>query len=1216
MRYPGRGPGRGRGGTGRGEIFGRSGGRGPTQRLDYTMVTRRRATNLEKNNQKELSTIYEISQDDTNGLIKRNVNFSEKEGYKGKSDRHKTIPGGISEEKHIISTMNDTSPGVSINIKQEMVEEVSEEYERRMQMQDMTQREGDQTNQMEVEVVNYDSEESVDFNVENEDIDEAMPQRNEPIYQTNATVEEEIYWEANNEAEKDFEELNNSTTNAVVTPERPKKNGEKEERDDVKMCHNYKDQNDGEDATGRRLVSTPNGYTFPIIEGSSLQRSALRENAVEKRQLTEDGNNVNVGHDENVSKKVKPITDGETKMGVMTEGTNGNYESERSRENSITSNTEVESENNTDEETNKSTEDVEQMGEQIPMETDDEDNKNPREITSNLSMGDAESGTIPNNNGVQLNDTNERRQSHLNESATIERPQEEKKESQTSIISNEKRISKSNVEEINPNYPSPVRGDKPLKSIVWKKPSVNTIDNYMEKTSDQEASMNAQKSDTQTGITNLNKNEVDSTSNTQADPTENKSTSQENKGTEELPQGLANRGVLQSYPKKKDTNRIKYTDEGVTKEVVYKVGICFEQSEDGQELWSTHFWQFKELHGLLARHKTYMVPIDEKDKTKEPLINLPENCNCIRAKEISAYVPVRSPWVGTRDRTKEKLLFVVKVVMPQSWNAWRFGSNVQNDFQRLTKKKGNTFHFVRVSEFDQIKIAVIIGCGPATHIGELKNAFIQEYKDRHKVSSYVPIELRNDSMYGHSSDGRIEAPVVSITVGRSIADNMIKMVRAISEESDKNLAEGKDFTIFGRKITLYLDSVNQNNDEVVPLLELQIKSFKRSKIVQYRGIRNLNQDVTLKNGEKMMLRRAILTIPTDDTTDAVPLFWQVDRQGFVDNESEKTRRPSDIVLTCDTQHHQLAKTKSASLKEELEKILDDKSIAIVFPPPPQKKVMENVFKGEIQKVNNNNIDGNLKRMQSFMSRRVSTAITTRGQTNSIARAGSRHQSAWDLRREVMKAMWTEAPPQELSSNVNRMQNTTTLSNSTDAIAAVASSTNQEGTTTTIVAARTSKVNTESNTLTMSNGVSFRQFLESLELRANATTQALEDAKKIREEDIKKNEEWKKDQEKNQEILSTTLAANVSNTEQLNTKVDQSLQQANILESKVDELSSHLSQLTQLMTQGSTAQGVPTQGVAVNPQLQKQTLSQVTMSVTDHTGISKDVPPSMSGTSQK
>ena len=54
-----------------------------------------------------------------------------------------------------------------------------------------------------------------------------------------------------------------------------------------------------------------------------------------------------------------------------------------------------------------------------------------------------------------------------------------------------------------------------------------------------------------------------------------------------------------------------------------------------------------------------------------------------------------------------------------------------------------------VSEFNQVRVASILGCGPATHLGELKQDIEKEYKERNEAKGGIEMVIKSDSITHH-----------------------------------------------------------------------------------------------------------------------------------------------------------------------------------------------------------------------------------------------------------------------------------------------------------------------------------------------------------------------------------------------------------------------------------------------------------------------------------
>ena len=711
---------------------------------------------------------------------------------------------------------------------------------------------------------------------------------------------------------------------------------------------------------------------------------------------------------------------------------------------------------------------------------------------------------------------------------------------------------------------------------------------------------------------------------------------------EDPQQGEASNGVMKSYGRpKEEKTPIKYYDPRVKKDVVFITILHHECEGTDKDAWKETFWNFKILYGILMNQKTVLVPVNEDGDNKAPLQGIPREATSVRHESLSDYASVRNPWIGFR-QPKDRVKFAVKVHMEQRRNAWQFGKAVQESLQTRTKNAENGFHFVRVSEYNQIRIASIIGCGPTTHLGDLKAAIIQEMKKRSDKEVYYPIDLKNDVLSCNLNGSRLEAPVVSITAGRSIAEKAVVMIKEISDDADAKLHEGKDFAIFDRNITVFLDYHQENQEAIAPLLELQIKHFKRCKAVKYRGIYNLNKEITLKTGESMLLRKAILKIPTDNTTEAVPLFCQVDRSMTDGTSSTKNQpsRTSEITLTCDVSHLEIARTKTSQLRDELKKLLTEDSFKETFPPPPQRRVMENAFKDQTSAITSGNMSSNIARMQKMMDNRVSSAIVVSGSTRSLPQNRKRHQSVWELRKQVSQSIWTDKildDNDNNASNANEVQSQSQMrgsegSSSYAAITAAPASSHQNTTQdegspeTALVPKETQIVATEQpapSSLVMPNGMTFSDFLNNLEAQSLATTKSLEATKIAMKEDRRKTEEWQKIQEENNMKIGQHLQTGIQNTALLSAKVNEGISHTNALKEQMNDMTKQLDMVTNFImkqtgpqerNEPSTAHpsGLITQSLTpidFNSQPQKLEESQ-------HQSLEKAVPPSdAAGTGQ-
>ena len=147
--------------------------------------------------------------------------------------------------------------------------------------------------------------------------------------------------------------------------------------------------------------------------------------------------------------------------------------------------------------------------------------------------------------------------------------------------------------------------------------------------------------------------------------------------------------------------------------------------------------------------------MDETSDNKTPLKQIPNDVKSIKSEAITDYCSFRNPWV-TRQRFGE-IRFAVKLRMPHWWKMVTFGNSTQEKFRAATQA-GNEFNFMRVSEFNQVRVASILGCGPATHLGELKQDIEKEYKDRNEAKGGIEMVIKSDSITCNFNGDIMEAP--------------------------------------------------------------------------------------------------------------------------------------------------------------------------------------------------------------------------------------------------------------------------------------------------------------------------------------------------------------------------------------------------------------------------------------------------------------------------
>ena len=741
-----------------------------------------------------------------------------------------------------------------------------------------------------------------------------------------------------------------------------------------------------------------------------------------------------------------------------------------------------------------------------------------------------------------------------------------------------------NVRDDSKENNSIVRGDRPLESIKYPKEKVNTMDNYVQGVAS--ATGEYEEGNGNNKNKNKNKNKEEQTSDV-------KGTNKWNDRKEGIPNkikdGIPNDGVMKSYGPKEQANEsaIKYYDEGVTKDVIFRVGILFDKTDNGCNVWSSHFWQYVKLFNLVIRFEAIFVPVNDNIDNKEPLRVIPESCKSIKDPPIIDYAVMNSEWVD--DQFRGQVRFASRVRMPQKWNAWRYGKNIQEAWQRETKKKGNTFSFMKVAEYDQIRIASVIGLGPATHLGDLKMAFVNEIKKREKITDYVPMELKNDELGCNHMGSRLEAPVVSVTVNRKSAIKVINLIKDLMEESTRKMLNDEDFSIFDRNISIFIDYAQEDTSSIRPLLETQIKVYKRSKVVHFNGIRDLDAKVTMKNGEVVTVRRAITRIPSDKTADGVPLFYQVDRKGIPAKErNEFQRRTKEIVLTCDEQLYGIAKEKGSRLQESLETILEEESFKRIFPPPVQRALIKDLFKEKALEVANTNVTNNIKCMEMIMSKRVSSALIIPDKTLPSKRPHRQYQSVYEMRRLVKKSMYEETTQElptreEGGSNERGSTNLKWGSNEgklpqrgedNESTAIVAKSKDQNDGWTVVGASRKKKdaggtmvkSTHGENTVATQKGSTFEAFLVKLEQSARMNEKAIEETKRTQEEEKKSRIEWQQQQESNNERMGKLIEKGYKNSESMAERLNESVKHNREMNEKVDILASELTKVTQYLMQ--------------------------------------------------
>ena len=117
--------------------------------------------------------------------------------------------------------------------------------------------------------------------------------------------------------------------------------------------------------------------------------------------------------------------------------------------------------------------------------------------------------------------------------------------------------------------------------------------------------------------------------------------------------------------------------------------------------------------------------MNEHGDNKGVLTGIPGEALSIKHSAIADYASIKNPWISSR-QIPGQLKYAVKILLEQKRNSWQFGKSVQSHLQTRTKQQENGFFFVRVSEYNQIRVALIVGCGPAVHLGDLKAAIIKE----------------------------------------------------------------------------------------------------------------------------------------------------------------------------------------------------------------------------------------------------------------------------------------------------------------------------------------------------------------------------------------------------------------------------------------------------------------------------------------------------------
>ena len=617
-------------------------------------------------------------------------------------------------------------------------------------------------------------------------------------------------------------------------------------------------------------------------------------------------------------------------------------------------------------------------------------------------------------------------------------------------------------------------------------------------------------------------------------------------------------------------NNFKYYDNRVKKEVVFVVSIAFDKTPNGSYIIKSHWAQFKKLVQEVQAKGGVLIPVNENLEVKAELKEFNPSCESIGHESIKEYAPTKCPWIFNQKRGETR--FAIKVRMPNKFNLKIFSSKVQEDWRAATKVD-NCINFARVSEFDQIRVATILGCSEVTHIGDLKSDIANAYRDKYGQNSYIPMSLRWGGIDCFMQNQTMEAPVIDITVGRSIADKAIELLRQASEDADKRMElDEDDGTTFGRNISILLDFNPDVRQCMAPLIESQLKQYMRARAVKFKGIENLNQKVTTLKGKEVTLREAILSISSDNTADGVQVFYQVDRMS---SEGPSFSKSNSIVLTFDEQLLEIAHAKANDLKEELKLVITSESHEKVFPLPAQKILMSKLYKDNVKQMEELNMAGALKRMEKFHSRRVSSALVVANSNTSPPSQPKAlpKQDLRSIRKQMRAKVWGQEPSSPeatsksyasaVSNNGNEPVNTLVPSQT------ITSQTlNQPNSNSTDIVPN-NQPNNNSTDIVSSKSIEFKDLLKSLMERSSEAKAIADSTRQNQEEDRAQLKEFKESQLDANLEMGKMLKNNMDQTSILSEQVSKTENNTNHLKEQMHQINTRMSQIVHQLSQNST-----------------------------------------------